>query len=60
MSDTYKDPIVENLHVTRHAILARHGNDFSAYAAVVAERRIPGMKYVATEAYSNCKVQKAS
>lgn len=60
MSETYKDPIVENLHATRHAILARHGNDFSTYAEAVSQRRIPGVKYVVTEAYSNCKVQKAS
>jgi len=60
MSEKYNDPIVEKLHETRHAILMRHGNDISAYVAAVSERRIPGVRYVATEAYSHCKVQKAS
>ena len=43
MSETYKDTIVENIHETRHAILARHGGDFTSYVASVSERRIPGV-----------------
>ena len=60
MSETYKDTIVENIHETRHAILARHGGDFTSYSASISERRIPGVTYVATAAYANCKLPKAS
>ena len=60
MSDTYKDPIVEQIHETRHEILARHGGSLSSYLTAVSERKIPGVTYVATPAYSNRKLKKAS
>ena len=60
MSETYKDTIVEDIHATRHAILASHGGDFTAYTASVSERRIPSVTYVSTPAYANCKLPKAS
>ena len=60
MSDVYKDSIVGQIHQTRHEILARHGGDFSSYLTAVSERKISGVTYVATAAYANCKVKKAS
>lgn len=43
---TYDDPIVDEIHETRRAILARFGNDIDAYMTFVANRRIPGARYV--------------
>lgn len=42
----YSDPIVAEIHETRRKILARFGNDIDAYMTFVANRRIPGAKYV--------------
>ena len=60
MSDIYEDTIVEGVHENRRTILSRLGGEFRAYAASLASRRIPGVKYVTVPAYENCTIEKAS
>ncbi len=49
---SYDDPIVSAIHETRRKILARFGNDIEAYVTYVANRRIPGARYVDTRSDS--------
>ena len=43
---TYDDPIIDEIHENRRVILSRFGNDIDAYMTFVANRRIPGARYV--------------
>ena len=43
---TYDDPIVKDLHETRHKIMARFGNDLRAYFDYLQSHPVPGAKYV--------------
>ena len=42
----YDDPIVNEIHETRHKILARFNNDFAAYTEYLVAHPFPGVRYV--------------
>lgn len=44
---TYDDPVVKELHETRHKIMARFGNDLGAFFDFLRAHPVPGAKYVA-------------
>lgn len=43
---TYDDPVVKELHETRHKIMARFGNDLGALFDFLHSHPVPGAKYV--------------
>ena len=43
---TYDDPVVKNLHETRHRIMARFGDNLSALFDFLQSHPVPGAKYV--------------